>query len=256
MPDTMLVTVAHPDDESFGCGSVIAHAADLGLHVVVACATRGEAGQGDAADLGAEREGELREAAVALGVTTVEVLGFADSGWDGTPPPGALVDRVDEATAVIAEVILRHRPAIVVTLDPTGSDGHRDHAAIGAATTAAFHATVDWPASLYHWCLPRSLMNRWAAVTSASDPDSVYLESELGRPDDEITTMLDVASVLDRRNTAIAAHRSQASPFDGLDDALRAAFLTRDYLVRIVPAWNGAEVERTLVVPPREDTAS
>jgi N-acetyl-1-D-myo-inositol-2-amino-2-deoxy-alpha-D-glucopyranoside deacetylase len=255
-PSTMLVTVAHPDDESFGCGSVIAHAVDLGLRVVVVCATRGEAGEGDSDDLGAQREGELREAAVALGVHTVEVLEFADSGWDGPPPPGALVDRVDEATAAIRDVVLRHRPAIVVTLDPTGSDGHRDHAAIGLATTAAFHATVDWPASLYHWCIARSLMNRWAAATAQRQPDSVYLENELGRPDDDITTVLDVASVLPRRNAAIAAHRSQASPFDGLDDDLRAAFLTRDHFVRVVPPWVGGPVERALLVAPHEATAS
>jgi LmbE family N-acetylglucosaminyl deacetylase len=245
----MLVTVAHPDDESFGTGSVIAHAVDLGLRVVVACATRGEAGSGESADLGAQREAELREAAAVLGAHEVEVLGFADSGWDGPPPAGALVGRVDEATAVVRDLLSRHRPAIVVTLDPGGSDGHRDHAAIGDATTRAFGDVVDWPATLYHWCMPRSLMQRWADAKAATDPGSVYLEAELGRLDADITTVLDLAAVLDRRERAVAAHRSQASPFDGLDDDLRHAFLAVDYLVRVVPAWDGGDVERALVVP-------
>ena len=246
---TLLVVVAHPDDESFGCGSVIASAAAQGFTVVVACATRGEAGQGEAEDLGAVREGELREAARQLGVTTVEVLDFGDSGWDGPPPAGALVDRVDEATAAVRALLARHQPSIVVTLDPTGSDGHRDHAAIGIATTAAFAESVDWPASLYHWCLPRSLMTRWATATAVGNPDSVYIEVELGRADDDVTSVLDVSSVLEPRRAAIAAHRSQTSPFAGLDEELTLAFLTRDYLVRVVPPWQGGPVEHELHNP-------
>jgi LmbE family N-acetylglucosaminyl deacetylase len=246
---TMLVTVAHPDDESFGCGSIIAHAVDLGLEVIVGCATRGEAGEGDSADLGAQREAELRDAARILGVRDVVVFGQADSGWDGPPPPGALVDHIDDAAAAVAALLRDHRPAIVVTLDPTGSDGHRDHAAIGEATTRAFADVVDWPASLYHWCLPRSLMVRWSAVTAGVDPESVYLEVEMGRPDEHITTRIDVCAVLDRRRAAIAAHRSQTSPFEGLDDELALAFLAEDHLVRIAPPWDGGPQERALVIP-------
>ena len=43
----------------------------------------------------------------------------------------------------------------------------------------------------------------------------------------------DDATVLDRREAAIAEHRSQVSPFEGLSDDLRRAFLTSDHLARV-----------------------
>lgn len=39
----LMVTVAHPDDETFGCGSLL-HAAAAGAQTCVVWATRGEAG--------------------------------------------------------------------------------------------------------------------------------------------------------------------------------------------------------------------
>src|SRR3954447_14239186 len=92
----LLVVVAHPDDETFGCGSVLAHAAARGATVAVCCATRGEAGEPapdsgvGIEDLGVVREAELRAAAAHLGVERVDVLDDADSGMEGDPPAGSL----------------------------------------------------------------------------------------------------------------------------------------------------------------------
>ena len=251
MSADLLCVVAHPDDESFGLGSVLASAAAAGSRVVLVCATRGEAGEdptgagrsGD--ELGMVREGEVRRAAIELGVAEVEVLDFGDSGWDGPPPDGALVSADDLVVRAVRDALDRHRPPVVVTMDPTGSDGHRDHAAIGQATTTAFmQYNSSGAASLYHWCLVRSLMNRWAAERAGDA--GVYGEQLLGRPDDEITTILDGAHVLSARRAAIAAHATQPSPFIGLSLELEAAFLTVDYLVRVVPPWEGGPIERSL----------
>ena len=71
---TVLGIFAHPDDESLACGGTLARLADAGCHVVVVCASRGEAGSiRDPAlvpdgDLGGVRVQELRDAARVLHV--------------------------------------------------------------------------------------------------------------------------------------------------------------------------------------------
>ncbi len=229
------VVVAHPDDETFGCGSLLLHAARAGACTAVVCATRGEQGEvrtgvrvpeGGVAAL---REGELREAAALMGVRRVDVLGFQDSGMDGEVPADSLVAAAATDVAVAVEAAVRSfRPHALVTLD--GSDGHRDHARIRDVTVAVGRS-LRLP--VYLQCLPRSTMKLWAEHMAAVDPSTPYLElGELGTPDEEISVVLDSRVHYDQRWEAIRAHRSQASPFDGLPDELARAFLTQDHLVQ------------------------
>jgi len=234
----LLVTVAHPDDEAFGCGSLLAHAARHGVETVVACATRGELGEPapgvfDVAptqeELGEVREAELRAATAILGVARVEVLGWRDSGVDGDPAPGSLCAApTADVEAAVAELLERERPDVVVTLD--ASDGHRDHAVMRDATLAAVDAAHP-PAATYLWCLPRSLMQEFTGV------------ADLGTPDEDITTVVDASDLLDLRWEAMRAHRSQVAPYDGMGPELQRAFLATDRLRRVRPAWTGGAVE-------------
>jgi len=235
----LLVTVAHPDDETFGCGSVLAHASAHGIDVTVACATRGELGEmaGLAAggvspgDLGAIREAELRTAAAMLGVRRVELLGWRDSGTNGPPAAGSLVAADgSEVETAIARLIEEIHPDVVVTLD--ASDGHRDHAVVRDATLDALRRTTWRPQRTYLFCLPRSLLSQFAGVPG------------LGTPDDEITTVVDVSDHLDLRWKAMRAHASQVPPYDAMPDELARAFLTTDRLRRVDPPWFGGEIER------------
>ena len=229
----LLVVVAHPDDESFGCGSVLAAASAGGHTTAVLCATRGEAGESRIAtdDLAALREAELRTSAAILGVGSLWLLDHADSGMTGDPTPGTLVaaDPPQLATEVAA-IIDGFRPDVVVTLD--ASDGHRDHAAIRDATLVAVDSVaLHPPVATYLWCLAQSSMRRWAEHVSGGPFGEAYLTlAELGTPDDEITTRIEVTAHLDTRWRAIRAHASQASPYDDLPSDLQAEFLATDRL--------------------------
>jgi LmbE family N-acetylglucosaminyl deacetylase len=79
-----LVVVAHPDDETFGLGALIAGLTTRGTAVQVLCFTRGEAStlNENDSDLLAARARELRQAGSALGVACRHPAGL--SRW----PPG------------------------------------------------------------------------------------------------------------------------------------------------------------------------
>jgi LmbE family N-acetylglucosaminyl deacetylase len=231
----LLVTVAHPDDETFGMGSVLAHAAAHGLEASVICATRGELGE-PAIDIGSTplaevREGELRAAAAMLGVADVGVLDFHDSGVDGDPAHGSLAAAdTNEVAALLADRIDALEPDIVITAD--GSDGHRDHVAIREATLAALQIARWQPARTYLWCLPKSLLAAFAPF------------SEAGTPDEQITTVVDTTSYIALRWQAMRLHASQTPPYDLMSPELQHAFLAADHLIRVEPPFTAAEVER------------
>jgi len=251
MTERLLVVVAHPDDESFGCGSILAHAAAGGVDTIVCCATRGEAASpgpdGGKVTLAAVREDELRAAADVLDVGHVVVLEYEDSGINGPLAAEALVAApLDDVAAMVARVIDDNRPDLVVTLD--ASDGHRDHIHIRDATLLAVERAT-WPVErVYLACLARSLMQEWVAHLGAADPDSEYLElGRLGTPDEDITTVVDTSDHYELRWRAIRAHASQASPFEIMPPDLQRAFLATDRLRRIRPPWTGGPPERQLL---------
>ena len=74
-------------------------------------------------------------------------------------------------------------------------------------------------------------MTRWAEhMRQAGGGDAYLALAELGTPDDEITTVIDVSAHLPTRWRAIRAHTSQASPYDDLPDDLAREFLATDRL--------------------------
>ena len=234
-PLRLLVTVAHPDDETFGMGSVLAHARAAGVESRIICATRGELGEpaidiGDT-PLGVVRERELRAAAAILGVAGVELLDYLDSGVDGDPAAGSLAaaDTGDVARALAAR-IEDLRPDVVIMAD--GSDGHRDHVAIRDATLLALQSTEWRPVRTYLWCMPRSVLSMFLPY------------ADMGTPDESVTTIVDVSEQIQVRWQAMRAHASQVPPFDSMSPELQHAFLATDHFIRVDPPFTEGPIER------------
>jgi len=85
--EDVLAVCAHPDDESFGLGAVLAALSDRGARVRVLCLTHGEASTlGDGSrPLGEVRAEELDAAAAVLGVEDVELLSYLDGNSTRCP---------------------------------------------------------------------------------------------------------------------------------------------------------------------------
>src|SRR6185503_18397034 len=94
---TILGIWAHPDDEAYLSGGLMALARDAGSRVVCVTATRGERGTADPVAwppdrLAAERTMEMARSMGILGVAEHHWLGYADGGCPAVPAADA-VDR-------------------------------------------------------------------------------------------------------------------------------------------------------------------
>jgi len=270
-PRGLLAIFAHPDDETFGAGGVMALAAAAGVPTWIVCATDGDQGGVEGArELDPElRRGELRCAMTALGVAEPIFLGYGDSGMEGWARPAGCLVLADEEEVIerLVSVIRDLRPATVVTFDPGGIYGHPDHVVISARASEAFRraaAEPGGPTTLYHQALARSDLARWGQMeaqwaalrgedpTSPKEPtaDDLLQQQrfvELARPDDEVTTHVDVRSVLDRKLVAFGCHASQVredwsiAPREMLD-----AWLGRETFIRVEPSPLPGERETAL----------
>ncbi|MGY2061606.1 PIG-L family deacetylase, partial [Nocardia gipuzkoensis] len=147
---TMLVILAHPDDESTTTGGTLALYAARGVRTVLVTCTNGEYGDrpygvkpGPGHDTRAVSETRLAELGVAckhLSITDLELLGYHDSGTTvPTERDGPVLFRDIPAESVaerIGELFRKYSPDIVLTHEPD-STRHPDHRHAAQATTLA-----------------------------------------------------------------------------------------------------------------------
>ncbi len=124
---TILGIWAHPDDETFSSGGLVALARDNGQRVGCITATRGEGGvyfpeRWPAATIARTRTEELEAAQAILGINEHHWLDFADGGC-------AAVSE-DEALRRILPIIESFQPDTIVTFAADGITGHEDHKAV------------------------------------------------------------------------------------------------------------------------------
>jgi LmbE family N-acetylglucosaminyl deacetylase len=216
-PRTLMLVVAHPDDDAYGmAGTVALHAADAGFRFVLVHATDGAAGEippgfpATRETLGAVRRAEDEAAWRALGrpPDRHEWLDLADGAVSDVP--------FDELVGRIATILAEERPDVVGTFGPDGITGHPDHVRVGAATDAAFDRVAATPGPgllrLVHGALPQSVFERWNATLSRKgltpwDPTAVY--HLRGVPDEQIDITVDVSSVALDVVRGLRQHRSQ-----------------------------------------------
>ncbi len=204
---TVLAVWAHPDDESYLGGALMAAAAAAGGRVVNVTATLGEHGTPDPvamppARLASIRQRELDHALGALGVTESIVLGFEDGGLDAIDP--------QVGARRIMTVLEDVEPDVVVSFGADGVTGHPDHIAVGAWTELAVAARSPEPALL------QTAVGRWlpSDLVTAMDKLGAFFPGfapEPGRAHD-VPLALDEAAV-DTKLAALSAHGSQTEMY-------------------------------------------
>ncbi len=229
-----MAVLAHPDDESLGCGGTLAKYASEGVACALVTATRGQAGRfrglpqshaehPGAARLGGIREGELRAAAATLGVPDLTLLDYHDQQLDRAEPA--------EVIGAIAAQIRRFRPDVVLTFGADGAYGHPDHIAISQFTTAAIveaaqpsrrgdgghpaHAV----AKLYYIAWPKLA---WEAYETAFRRLVSTVDGEERQatawPDWALTTVIDTRAHWATVWKAVSCHESQVTAYETLRD--------------------------------------
>jgi N-acetylglucosamine malate deacetylase 2 len=197
----LLFLLAHPGDETFIAGGMIARYAAVGVEIGVICATRGQRGKtGDICsrdDLAHVREAEVRNAAQILGIQHLEILSYEDQMLASAPP--------DEIRCALVAALRRQRPQIAVTFDPNGMNLHPDHIAISRFASDAVAAAADprWhPESGEPNTVERML---WCAPGRVFDIGA--MENIAGRAGMDL--LIDISPYRDKKNAALRAHRTQ-----------------------------------------------
>jgi LmbE family N-acetylglucosaminyl deacetylase len=265
----LLIVFAHPDDESLFAGAMARYARQ-GVRVSLACATKGEAGEisdpslATPANLGTMREAELRCACDQIGISDLHLLGYCDSGMDGTLENDRTTAFIqadpDEIRSKLVALMRDLRPHVVITFEPKGWYGHPDHIAAGRYTTEAYYLAADpaafpaagppWrPDRLFHAVILRSSFKPMVDYAREQGQDtSNFDEMSFDEPEPlaaKITHTLDVSDLFELKKAAMLCHQTQFG-----DDNLLLQAPPEVQLI-LMGQENYIQVD-----PPREQTAS
>lgn len=220
-PAPLLVLAPHPDDESLGCGGMIAEACAGGRAVHIAILTDGSMSHPGSRDwppdrLRRKRQDEARSAAAILGVPAANLL-FLGQKDGAAPHDGA-------AFAAVLDALcreLRSRQIATICASWIG-DPHVDHVAAARLASAASRRTGARHLAYPIWA--------WTAPDDASLP-----EVQGGY-------RLPIGPFLPLKRRAIAAHQTQCSGLIG-DDA-QGIPLSPGFLAHFDRGWEA------FLVPP------
>ena len=206
---TVLAFHAHPDDEVLLTGGTLARLAAEGHRVVIVVACDGAVGPPN------NRLAEFRESAAILGAARAEHLGYADSGHGSLlypDPPGrvrfARAD-VDEAAGRLVALLREEHADLLLSYDPGGGYGHRDHVKVHEVGARAAELTG---VRVLEATVPRELavlaFNVLVRVVRIR-----YTRQQVeaaGTPRAAITHRVNVRRYAAQKQAALAAHRTPA----------------------------------------------
>lgn len=236
----LLISFAHPDDESFGLGAAIGKWIDDDVDVYLICATNGDVGtipseMADKFNTVAElRLSELECANKILKFKKIFTLGYRDSGMMGSETskhPDSLWSQwennservLHDVTKVIREV----RPHVIITFNRYGGYGHPDHIAIQQATVKAFDCANDasyqtdglapyQAQKLYYSAFPKITlqMRIWNIRLLGQDPRRVGVNKDIDMIKildhvEPVHTRIPIVKYIDFWEQASACHVSQ-----------------------------------------------
>jgi LmbE family N-acetylglucosaminyl deacetylase len=195
-----VVIAPHPDDESLGCGGLLALLRRAGQAVSTVLVSDGTMSHPNSRRFPAParralREAELRAALHILGVNASQTLhlGLPDGAVPTADAPG-----FEAAVARLRACLHARQPDTVLV--PWRRDPHPDHRATSQLVRAAVQVLPAAPR------LVEYVVWAWERAAAA----------DLPQPGEVRGWQLDISSVLDQKQRAIAAHRSQLEPI--IDD--------------------------------------
>ncbi|MHC0036591.1 bacillithiol biosynthesis deacetylase BshB2 [Pseudoneobacillus sp. C159] len=186
----VLVIFPHPDDEAFGVSGTIATHIEMGTPVTYACLTLGEMGRNMGNPIFANRETlpqvrkkELQDAAAALGITDLRMMGLRDKTVE--------FEDEEKLVGMMSDLLEELNPSLVITFYP-GYSVHPDHEACGRAVVEAVGRLSEEVRPKLH-CVAFSKGH----------------EEVIGKPD----VVNKINAVLPKKLAALRAHRSQTGQF-------------------------------------------
>lgn len=182
----ILVVFPHPDDEAFGVSGTLATHVENGSPVTYACLTLGEMGRNlgnppftNREKLPEIRKEELKQAAAAIGIQDLRMLGLRDKTIE--------FEDEEKLSHLISSIIEEVNPSLIITFYP-GYSVHPDHDATGAAVIRAAQK------------MPEDMRPKVNCVAFSKN-----CVEELGEAD----IVHDISPVAHKKLAAIRAHRSQ-----------------------------------------------
>jgi LmbE family N-acetylglucosaminyl deacetylase len=207
-----LAVWAHPDDETYLSGALLAALRDRDERVVCVTATRGEAADPDATDqqrsaLAALRTRELEAAAAVLGIEEHVWLDLPDGGCADVDPGPVVTRLVGLADDMGARTIL--------TFGPDGVTGHPDHRTVSAWVSAAAPVMRTRPRVLHAAFTPEEMEE----YRDLNDSFDIYTFGQPRLcPAEELVVFLQLeGDALERKVEALLA---QASQTNGIVEAI------------------------------------